>query len=253
MTRSPWTLTMPMVLQRRETYLVSHYIGLHFTIASLAIGTAGVTAALLLADDALPGAYPVLFGFLWATSVLATITAFGGATVGAVVLPSRLPAIVDLILPLLIAIIEFLLFAILTPQAGSEGEPRRAVIAWFFLMGGFGALAAFAILRVRVIFGRARCDPDIDPHVTWYRGRLLLDACGAATAATVGFVSGIVHLSVPTMPIWISCAITTLLACLLVGASIGHGKVSSRWQTVFDDHLHTGDRNSDPTPEDPLG
>jgi hypothetical protein len=104
-----------------------------------------------------------------------------------------------------------------------------------------------------VIFGRARCDPDIDPHVTWYRGRLLLDACGAATAATVGSVSGIVHLSVPTMPIWISCAITTLLACLLVGASIGHGKVSSRWQTVFDDHLHTGDRNSDPTPEDPLG
>jgi len=254
MTRTTATLTLSMVLQRRETYLVGHYLGLHFTIASLALGTAGVTAALLLADDALPGSYPVLFGFLWATGVLASITAFGAATVGSALLPSRLPAIVDLVLPMLIAITEFLLFAILAPQTGSEDSPHRAVVAWFLLMGAFCGLAACAILRVRVIFTRAHCDAGIAPHVAWYRVRLLRDAGGASAASAVGFAVGLVHLNMPGVPLWISCTTSVVLACFLVCASIGHSRISSYWQSVLDGHARTGERvSTSPSQEAPRG
>ncbi|RRR98537.1 hypothetical protein [Glycomyces terrestris] len=232
-----WDLTMRMVLQRREAYLSEHYIGLHFTVVSLALGTAGVTAALLLAAGTLPADYAVLFGFLWATTVLATITAFGAATVGSVLLPSRLPSISDLVLPLLIAICEFLLFAILAPQAGSDTAPRRAVITWYFLMAAFCALAAVAIARVGVIFRSARYSPDIRAHMHWYRRQLRLDALGATTTASLSLAAGFLHLGASQVPAWVSCGITTIIAALLVLASLGHGRVSNYWQAALDGHL----------------
>jgi hypothetical protein len=109
--------------QRHDTYLADHYMAAHVTVVSLALGVGGVTAASLIVPSPRFQGNQLVFMVLWLASLLATIVAYAGTMIGAIVLPARLPAVADLLLPLLLGVSEFLLFGVLAYPA--TGAPCR--------------------------------------------------------------------------------------------------------------------------------
>jgi hypothetical protein len=75
--------------------------------------------------------------------------------VGVFALPASVPTVTDLLLPLLMRVIEFLLFAILIHQATSIADFDTLLNTWLVLMAVFAAIAELSILRAGYHFVRA--------------------------------------------------------------------------------------------------
>ncbi|GII25375.1 hypothetical protein [Planosporangium mesophilum] len=216
--------------QRQDSYLVNHYVGLHITAVSIALGIAGVTAANLLAYRDIPMQYHVLFGVLWLASLLAVIAAFAGAVVGSFALPGLIPSMWDLFLPLLIALAEFLLFVILTPPVVGLTQERAAVRSWFLVLGGFALLAAAAITRARSLFsGPGYAGADI----AWYVSRLRADTRGAGITACLGLAGGVFGFVVPDAPVWVAYGFASAIVVCLLVAVVRHGRTAQRWRVAL--------------------
>lgn len=98
---------------KHDTYMTDHYVGLHNMVVSVALAVAGVAAASLLG---LPPAFRAFTPLLWmmlGASLLGIAVAYAGTVTGAPFLPARLPAMPDLLLPLLLAVTEFFLLVCL--------------------------------------------------------------------------------------------------------------------------------------------
>jgi len=234
---------MARLRERLETYLVNHYVGLHVTVVSVALGIAGLTAAgLVAARGQIPTDYHLLLGFLWLASFFATVAAFAGAVVGSFALPGQIPAMWDLVLPLLLAVAEFLLFAALAPPiidlgTGSIQTERTlstAVGFWFYCLAGFGAVAAAHISRAWILFRNdAAFDPGLRKAIRKYRSRLLFpDTVGAGVCAILGLVAGTVTFGAPNAPMWLTYAFATGAVVLLVGAVASHGRTARHWRHI---------------------
>jgi hypothetical protein len=216
--------------QRQDTYLVNHYLGLHVTVVSIALGVAGVTAAGLLADRDVPLPYHVLFGLLWIASLLAVVAAFAGAVVGSFALPAQVPSIWDLFLPLLIALAEFLLFVVLTPPVVGLTREPAAVRSWFLILGGFALLAAAAITRARSLFG----GPGYaEADIAWYVSRLRADSRGAGITACLGLAGGAFGFVAPDAPVWVAYGFAAAIVVCLVVAVVRHGRTAQRWRVAL--------------------
>jgi hypothetical protein len=219
--------------QRQDMYLVNHYMGIHVTIVSVALGVAGVAAASLLATKNVGVHLHLLLGLLWLASLLATVTAFSGTTAGSFALPAQVPAIWDLLLPLLMAVAEFLLFAVLIPQVVGPIPDATNIALWFFSMGAFGALAVAAVARARFVFGQQDYAEELKEGIAWYRGRLSLDIAGAGITTAVAAISGTLSSIFASRAVPIAYGGGAVITALLVAAIIAHGRYASHWRSIL--------------------
>jgi hypothetical protein len=210
------------IRDRQETYLLDHYLSLHNTVVGVALAVAGLGAASLIGSPKEYSGYQILLWLLWFASVLATAAAYAGTMIGAIVLPAQVPAISDLLIPLLIGVSELLLFGILAHQATGISSPLAVVTAWFFSCSGFCFLSALAIWRASVIIDPDSFAPDISPDVRSYRRRIRNDIAKASAVGVVSLAGGICNAagaSHKTLEYIIAGVITVGLLMSLVGQS----------------------------------
>jgi hypothetical protein len=87
------------------------------------------------------------------------VAAYAGTTIGSVMLPAHGPGLGDLLLPLLLALAEFLLFAVLAYQI--TALPRSSVLAaWWFAMVAFGVAVYGSVRRARQLIRRGSYSDD---------------------------------------------------------------------------------------------
>ncbi|GAA0955228.1 hypothetical protein GCM10009554_62520 [Kribbella koreensis] len=223
-------VTRKELAARYGGYLANHYLGLHVTVVSVALGVAGLVAAGLLAGMKEPSGLAWLYWLLWFTSLLAVATAYAGTMTGAVALPSRVPTLSDLATPLLMAVVEVLMFGVLVAQIAGFDAPRVVLMAWFFLTGLFGILAVVAIIRARNLFHPDAYAPDLLGTVFAYRKRLLGDIIGAGVLSLVATVGGLVQLLRGEASVTVAFFFAGALAAELGAALVGHNQTSKLWR-----------------------
>ena len=220
------------VQHRLDKFMTNHYLDLHVAVLSVTLGVAGLVAASLLTNHEL-GAYRPVFGMLWMSSLLATLAAYSGTVSGAIALPSRVPSMLDLIPPVLMSVIESLLFAVLAPQLTGAHPARKVVAAWFLCLAIFCVLAVCAIFRARHLYQLRNFTDELKPAVAIYRKFLAQDIVGASTTAVVGATGGAIEVLRPqaslTAGYWLSASVLALLTLAL----IGHATTARHWQTVL--------------------
>lgn len=218
------------IAQRQDGYLVNHYMGLHVTIVSVALGIAGVAAASLLTARQVPLEHRLLFGSLWVASILATAAAYAGATTGSFALPPRIPAMWDLLIPIFIAVAEFLLFAVLVSQVTDAPDAHTVVVVWFFCFSVFGLLSTVAVARARHLFKMTAYGSDVAPDVAWYVGRLSWDMVSASAAAIIGLGGGVVQLCYPHLALAQAYGFSVVVTVTLIGALVSQGQTAKVWR-----------------------
>jgi hypothetical protein len=176
-----------LLRQRFESYIVDHYTGLHNTVVSVVLAVAGLAAASLAGSHAqYGGSYPLLWMF-WLASLLLCATIFAGAMSGNVAAPPLMPAIADLLIPLLLGVGEFVLFGVLAHQVTGLNKPSSVAEAWFISLAVVCVCAVAAITRAMRFFGAATYATEISGPIDEYRSRCMpADRKGALAVAIIG-------------------------------------------------------------------
>lgn len=232
-----------LLRQRSESYIVDHYTGLHNTVISVVLAVAGLAAANLAGSHAqYGGSYPLLWMF-WLASFLLCTTIFAGTMSGSVVAPPMMPAITDLVVPLLLGVGEFVLFGVLARQVTGLTTTSSVAEAWFISLAIVCACAAAAIARAMRFFGAATYSAEISGPVDDYRRRCLpADRTGALMMTAIG-ISGAVASAVQVT--WLEyllagCAIAGLLLALC-----GHARSAAILRTAVQ-QAHSATRTEPP-------
>jgi hypothetical protein len=217
----------------RRDYLISHYMALHVTVVSVALGVAGVAAVSVLVAKGLSVQDRGMLGLLWLASLLATATVYAGAMVGAFVLPSQLPSLLDLATPLLLAVTEFLLFAILISQSATQMNPVNAATLWFFSLAALGVVAIAAILRARYIVHHGEYAPDATSAISSYKRDLIRDCTGAGATSLLAVAGGLVHLvhSKPA-PLW-TYVFGGAITLMFLVSLYSHDQTAKKWRSLL--------------------
>jgi hypothetical protein len=164
----------------------------------------------------------VAFIGLWVASLLAIAVAYSGTMIGSIFLPPRIPAIPDLMLPLLLGMSEFVLFAVFASRAiGVDLPPNMALAIWCFALGAFGFVAAGSVWRAHQLVIGGAFAASLDPVITLYCWRLLGDACSAAVVGLAGLTLGCVCAVWGPLPTVVADGSATVLAA---GLAIGLGR-----------------------------
>jgi hypothetical protein len=171
--------------QRRWQYYMDQQVGVYSIVLSIALGVAGLAAASLLYASSTNRSYHALFWLLWFISLLAVAIVYSGMNANVYALPNRTPDIMDIFFPFAMALMEFMLFALLTrPLAGQE-SPRSIVAAWFGCLGLFSCLACTVILRIRWLFQHASYDSTLQAPVDRVIQKLYEEFRGAGMCALI--------------------------------------------------------------------
>jgi hypothetical protein len=219
---------------RYKTYLVAHYLSCHITVVSVVLAIAGVAAASLITRPMGADHQLLVLWLLWVGSLVATGVAYGGPMVGAFALPSSIPSVSDLLLPILVGIIEFLLFTVLVRQVTPVGL-NALVNTWLAIMALFGTFAGLSVLRARHHYTAGMrqnvYSDDVHGMIERYLQCLTRDASGAAATTTLAAtgaglrISGIIGGPLFVFPL----AITFLL---LLGLR-GHSDTAKMWRDLL--------------------
>lgn len=216
-------LDLAWLHRRQESYLVNSYVGLHNTIASVSLAVGGLAAASLISIPVELEESGTVLRVLWLVSLLAVFVAYAGATTGAVALPPRVPALVDLVAPLTIAVTEFVMFGILARQATGLASGNALIAAWYFAYSAFAVFAAISVLRVRQLTQREEYAGDeLREVIGAFRSRLGRDALGATSGLVAGTAGGILHLTLQSVPTAIDFAIAGFIAVGILGGLSSH-------------------------------
>ncbi len=203
-----------LLLERSRTYIVDHYTGLHNTVVSVVLAAAGLSAASLAGSRMQYGSsYPLLW-MLWAASFLLCATVFAGTMVGNLAAPPMMPAMTDLLVPLLLGVGEFVLFGVLAHQVTGLGTTSSVAEAWFICLAIVCASAVAAITRAMRFFGAATYAATISGPIDMYRYFRLPDDRKGALAVVIIGMGGAVASAVQVS--WLQfvlagCAIAALL------------------------------------------
>jgi hypothetical protein len=224
---------------------MGHYLDLHITVVSVALALAGGAAASLIARHSISAADLSLLWLLWLGSVLATAVAYAGTMVGAFALPSGIPDISDLVLPLLMCVTEFLLFAVLIRQVTSFASLSDLVDTWLVLMAAFGAVAVLSITKARrhftAVAGSATSYRTVAPTrsspysqtaaslIRQYTIYLDRDRIGATATCAASAIGVIVRFAGATAEPVAYIFALLVIALLAVGLH-GHGQTARMWR-----------------------
>jgi hypothetical protein len=226
--------------ERQKSYLIDHYLGLHITVVSITLAMGGVGAASLIGRPSTSGIQILTLWLLWVGNFLATGVAYAGAMVGAFALPASVPTVTDLLLPLLMCVIEFLLFAILIHQATSIADFDTLLNTWLVLMALFAAIAELSILRAGYHFVRAAREGIYSSEalraIVEYVGRLRRDSAGAGVTFLLATIAAALRIS-GFATSWSDLLFPSTLVVLLVAAMTGHAETAQMWRAyIIADH-----------------
>lgn len=219
--------------QRHDTYLADHYLSTHQIVVSLALGIAGIAAAGLIAPSPRFGHDHAVLWILWSTGLLATAVAYSGTMVGAIVLPPRMPAISDLLLPLLLGICELVLFAILAYQATGLSSVRSVLTGWWMALGAYGLAASASVWRAIHIITHTSYEPELEPSIETYLSGIKLDRIAAFAIGALSLTVGTLHAVYGVMPTafnYISALVTMTWLCV---GLYSHRSAAARLRTAF--------------------
>ena len=226
-------LGMNWLRKRQDSFLADHYLGMHVTIISLALATAGVAAASLITRPENSPAHLALLWLLWSGSLLAASAAYGGAMVGAFALPPFIPSTADLLLPLSMGVTEFLLFTVLIRQVTSAIQFDKLVTAWFAVMAIFGFIAWASVLRARSLFARAMSDKVYSGRakgiIQNYISLLRFDLVGTASVFFVAAIAALLRFFGLTSE-YLAYSATSLLLLVLIGSLISQYWTGKIWR-----------------------
>lgn len=238
-------IDLPELRRRSRDYLMGHYLGLHITVVSVALALAGGAAASLMTRHSISAADLILLWLLWLGSVLATAVAYAGTMVGAFALPSGIPDISDLLLPLVMCIIEFLLFAVLIRQVTSFGSLSDLVNTWLVLMAAFGAVALLSVTKAQNHFTavagsvtsladgtNARAEPYSESAAVVIRRYIMYldrDRLGASTTCAASAIGATVRFAGATAEP-VAYLFALLVIGLLAAGLHGHGQTAQMWR-----------------------
>jgi hypothetical protein len=222
------------IRERYKSYLANHYLGLHITVVSVVLALAGAAAASLAARHMGANHQLLVLWLLWAGSLAAAAVAYGGPMVGAFALPAQIPSITDLLLPLLLGIVELMLFSLLIRQI-TVADFTTIVSRWTALIGLFAILAMLSVLRARHHYSLGIKERvysgDVLQAVGDYMKLLNRDALSAAALAAISWGGlGLRARHVITGPTFtLPVAITVFL---LLGLK-GHAGTAGMWRTLL--------------------
>jgi hypothetical protein len=180
-------LTRTRIQERKSSYLLDHYKNLHVALIGVAVGVAGIAAANILTFQGEHADRPLRI-LLLAASMLITANVYLGMMVGGIVLSAAVPTTLDLILPLLIGVSEFVLFGFVALNPGSPDAALGSTKGWLIAFMAVAALALCAILWVKAHLGDDQYAEDARPMIREYRRRMAADQAGAAAVCTIAAV-----------------------------------------------------------------
>jgi hypothetical protein len=176
-----------LLRERSKTYIVDHYTGLHNTVVSVVLAAAGFSAASLAGSRAQPGSSYTLLWMLWAASFLMCAAIFAGVMVGNLAAPPMMPAITDLLIPLILGVGEFVLFGVLYHQVTGLKTTSSVAEAWFISLAIVCASAGVAITRAMRFFGAATYATTLSDPIDKYRSEHLpADRKGVLMIGVIG-------------------------------------------------------------------
>lgn len=230
--------------QRQESYLSSHYLSMHATVVSLALGVAAVVAGSLVAGSPSPkfDGYQPIFYVLWASSLLVIGVAYGGPMIGAFLLPARVPAVLDFVAPMLIAVCEFMLFTVLGYRITQWTTPRSVLIGWWFILATFGLVAMVQVGRARFLVAAAEHGPATAAVFRCQQQRLKSNLKGAACVTSLALVGGCYYALVEEPWLWLSYLLATASAVGHALGLVGHRKTAKALREALDRLPHASVR-----------
>ena len=162
---------------------------------------------------------------------------------GAILLPARMPAIADLLLPLLLSVSEFLLFGALAYQITGFTQPDQVLIVWWFALGAFGAITFGSVWRVHYLVRRGVYSYELQETIRWYRRRLESDMAGAGLTSVAAILVAIyylsfsgrihLHLLASHSPVLKGFALAVPMTVGLLGALVGHARTVKYLRKAF--------------------
>jgi hypothetical protein len=211
-----------LLRKRSESYIVDSYTGLHNTVISVVLAIAGLSAASLAGSRAQYGySYPLLW-ILWLAGLLLCATIFAGTMSGSAAMPPLMPTMTDILLPLPIAIGEFVLFGVLAHQITGLNQSSYIAEAWFISLAFICLCAAAAITRAIRSFRSATYAAEITEPIDKYRFRRLpADRAGAVVTALMGIVGAIASAAQVT---WLQYVLGVCVAVGLLFGLRGHAR-----------------------------
>lgn len=218
---------------RQERYLTDHYISLHMTIVGLAVATAGVAAGTLIGrSDISPIKVWVLWIF-WTDSLLATVAAYSGTMVGAFVMPSAIPTIADLLLPLVLGISEILMFTVLIDKISSLLQFSDLVVTWFILMAVYAIVAGLSVIMARRYFLEISASDSytktVKDLVSRYTHKLRSDVIGTASLAFLTALAALLQGLRCLNNLFVLIFAVGALVILIVGI-YSHSRIQQMWR-----------------------
>lgn len=130
--------------ERRHRYYMDQQVGAYGIVLGIALGVAGLAAASLFFFTPADRPFRLVFWALWLTSLAGAAVVYSGMNVNAFALPNRVPDLLDIFSPFLMALLEFTLFAVLTRPLTNQISPRSVVALWFGCFGLFGCTVHLA-------------------------------------------------------------------------------------------------------------
>ena len=160
----------PNIMNRRyDGYFMDQQIGLHGTVVSIALGVAGLAAASLFDVSRADRPDHMLFWGLWITSLLGVAIVYSGMTANVFALPNMIPGAFDMFLPFGQALMEFMLFAVLTSPLTRQLSPRSVIAVWFGCFGLFGGFSAILVRHIIWLFETTSYEPAPLPAGAFHR------------------------------------------------------------------------------------
>jgi hypothetical protein len=187
--------------ERRAHYYMDQQVGIYSIVLSIALGVAGFAAASIIHVPRADRPYHALLWVLWLTSLVAVAIVYSGMNANVYALPNRTPDLFDMLLPFAMALMEFILFAVLTSPLPKQASPRVIVAVWFASFGLFGCVACTVILRVRWLFQHALYDSALQESVNHVIKKMYEDFRGAGSGALTGIAAATILEWVHAVPL----------------------------------------------------
>jgi hypothetical protein len=133
-------------------------------------------------------------------------------------LPKKIPDVLDIFLPFFMAVMEFMLFAVLSPSLTNHTSTRSIITVWFGCLGAFSLLAALTVTRIRWIFQHGRYEERLHRPVEDVVKLMGQDRCGAGLCSLIGVTGAAVFKSVNAVPLnWVYIFALVIAICFGIG------------------------------------
>lgn len=210
--------------ERRDRYYMDQQVGAYGIVLSIALGVAGLAAASLFFFTPADRPFRLIFWALWLTSLAGVAVVYSGMNVNAFALPNRVPDILDILSPFLMALLEFTLFAVLTRPLTNQIQPRSVVALWFGCFGLFGFVANLVISHAKFLFQRADYEEVLKEPIGRVIRKLAHDRMGATLSALIATSTAIIFEFVHSVPIYTAYLVATIMMAGLIASFFSHNE-----------------------------